>query len=428
MAAQGSDRAQAARFWLAAVAIAMFVGGSLPASAQPAAGSCADPTDAAPVTRPATAGRPLLFDQFIQPMLDEAARRRASAATEDPLYSRRVDAALNARRLNVALLGYGEEHEQTYADTGVSVTILSLNLDTWDLVSISLSRDIRAPELEDQSAQQPPRWPLTLRAAYRMGGFDRVRTVLEDATGLSIDFQVLMKDVFVRNYLDSVSGPVELVVPKDFATNTYRLDGVDHPPDFIPAGDQVMNTDRAMTFVLCEALDPVGKADERSYRKDLLLKSLSCLARQRLASHDAGFALNLLRFAASEFTTHDVQSDFPIQLLTGGLSSLAQAFVTSGGDVDASFPQVGGARELVVHDPAFGDGGVRRVHYIATAPIASDNAVVLQEISLGSLAPYMLIPVGGNPYASDLVADYWTSVRTIVKSTISGAQANSVGW
>jgi hypothetical protein len=398
--------------------IAMLVDGAAPSWAQPAVSSCTNPSEAAPVVRPPS-GRPLLFDQFIQPLVDEAAQRRATAAVDDPLYSERIDADLNAHRLNVALLGYGEEHDQTYADTGISVTILSLDLSTWDLVSISLSRDIRAPEMEDQAAQQPPRWPMTLRAAYHSGGFPEVRTILEDATGLSIDFQVLMKDVFLRNYLDSVSGPVELVVPKDFQTNTYRLDGVDHPPDEISAGDQVLSTDRAMTFVLGEVLDPVGKADERSYRKDLLLKSLNCMARQKLSARDAGFALNLARFSVSELTNNDLQSDFPLQLLTGGLTSLAQSFVTSGGDVDPGFPELGGAREVVVHDPAFGDGGVRRVHYMATAPIASDSPVVLREIGLGSLAPYMLIPVGGNPYATDLVADYWTSVRTLVKASLT---------
>src|SRR5579864_984993 len=375
------------RMWLAATAVCLACSGASPALAQTDASSCTNPSAAAPITRPANNGKPVLFDQFIQPLVTEAAQRRATAAAEDPAYAERVDRTLNAHRLNVALLGFGEEHDQTYADTGISVTILSLDLDTWDLVSISLSRDIRAPELEDQSAQQPPRWPLTLRAAYRAGGFALVRSVLEDATGLAIDFQVLMKDVFVRNYLDSVSGPVELVVPKDFATNTYRLDGVDHPPDLIPAGDQVLTTDKAMTFVLGEALDPGGKADERSYRKDQLLKALSCMARQRLAARDAGFVLNLVRFSVTELANNDLDSDFPMQLLTGSLSSLAEAFVTSGGDVDTSFPQLGGARELVVHDPAFGDGGVRRVHYMATAPIPSDNAVVLQEISLGSLAP-----------------------------------------
>jgi hypothetical protein len=131
--------------------------------------SCADPRSTVLVPRPDLQGRASssLFDAFIQPLAQESARRRAQWLAEDADYAHRVDASLNADRLNVALLGYGEEHDQTYDDTGVSITILSLDLDTWDLASISLSRDIRAPELEDQSALQPPRWPETLRATYK---------------------------------------------------------------------------------------------------------------------------------------------------------------------------------------------------------------------------------------------------------------------
>lgn len=382
--------------------------------------SCADAAPTRSVSRP-DGGRTLAFDQFIGPLLDESARRRAHWQLEDPQYSERVDAQLNAQRLNIALLGYGEEHDQTYGDMGISVTILSLDLHSWDLVTISLSRDIRAPELEDQSVQVPPRWPVTLRAAYKAGGFDQVRQVLEDATGLAIDFEVLMKDVFLRNYLDEVSGPVELVVPQDFATNLYRLDGIDHPRDVIAAGRQTLSTDKAMTFVLGEVVDPQGRADERSFRKDLLLRTLACQARQQIAAHDAGFALNLIRFSLGELRSQDLASDFDFRLITDGLGALAQTFVTSRGDVDATFPQLATGRELVVHDEAFGDGGVRRVHYMAPMPNqygVSDNPNVTQEIAMGSLAPYMLIPLGGNPYATDLVTDYWTSVRGLIRARL----------
>jgi anionic cell wall polymer biosynthesis LytR-Cps2A-Psr (LCP) family protein len=383
--------------------------------------SCADPQSAVALARLDRTGRTILFDQFVQPFVDGATRTRATRTEQDPAYTHRIDQDLNAGRLNVALLGYGEEHDQLYDDVGVSVTILSLNLATWDMASISLSRDIRVPELEDESVHQPPRWPLTLRAAYRARGFDGIRAILEDATGLAIDFQVVMKDVFVRNYLNDVNGPVELVVPKDFQTNKYRLDGVEHDEDFIPAGRQTLSTDKVMTFVLAETLDPQGKADERSYRKDLLLKTLSCTVRQRLEARDSGFALNLLRFLASELNSQDLNSDFDFHLIGGGLGSLAQALITSGGNVDQNFPQVGMARELVVHDPDYGDGGVRRVRRIETNPDDQglpDQPVVKQEIQLGSLAPYMLIPIGGNPYATDLVDDYWASVRSLVKSSL----------
>ena len=119
-----------------------------------------------------------------------------------------------------------------------------------------------------------------------------------------------------------------------------------------------------------------------------------------------------------ELKDQNLVTDFDFELVSGGFAQLAQAFVTSLGEVDASFPQLGSARELVIHDPAFGDGGVRRVHYMATQPEDTDNPLVKSEIEMGSLAPYMLIPVGGNPYASDLVAEYWGAVRQLVKARV----------
>ena len=109
---------------LAAIgALALLLLAGMPAAAQEQ--SCADPVSA-PVARPDLQGRPLLFDRFVQPLVDESARRRAQWTSEDPEFVDRVDAPLNAHRLNIALLGFGEEHEQTYGDTGISVTILSL--------------------------------------------------------------------------------------------------------------------------------------------------------------------------------------------------------------------------------------------------------------------------------------------------------------
>jgi hypothetical protein len=43
-----------------------------------------------------------------------------------------------------------------FANACVSVTILSLNLNTWDLTSVSLSRDVRVPELEEPAYSSDP--------------------------------------------------------------------------------------------------------------------------------------------------------------------------------------------------------------------------------------------------------------------------------
>lgn len=361
-----------------------------------------------------------MFDEFVNPLVKQANARRAKLESDDPEYNHRIDWALNSNRLNVALLGYGEEHGQTYDGLGISVSIVSLNLETWDMTSISLSRDIRVPELEEP-VSEPPRLPWTLRYAYYERGFNGIRSILEKMTGLSIDFQILMKDISLQNYLQKVNGPVELVVPKNFQTSVYRLDGVEHGRNFIPAGRQVLSPDKAMTFVLGEQFEPRGKIDERSYRKNLLLRTLTCQAREKLASKDAGFVAKLLGFAISEFRSQNLITDFNFALITNGLSRVAYAFLYNRGNVDATFPQFNAARMLVVHDDSFGDGGVRRVHRIMEYPDdhgIRDDPLIKREIQLNAIPPYMLIPIGGNPYAEDLVSDYWFSVRELIKTTL----------
>ena len=177
-----------------------------------------------------------------------------------------------------------------------------------------------------------------------------------------------------------------------------------------------------MTYVLGEELDPQGRVDERSYRKNLLLTTLSCDVRQRIAARDVGFLLNLVRFAAAESGGQDLSTDFDLQLMLGGVSRMAQTFVTGHGDVHTEFPQLSASRQVVVHDPSFGDGGVRRVHAIEADlddPSSPDDPLVQEEVRMGSLAPYMLIPVGGNPYAADLIAGYWPSVRQLVRGVLT---------
>jgi hypothetical protein len=53
----------------------------------------------------------------------------------------------------------------------------------------------------------------------------------------------------------------------------------------------------------------------------------------------------------------------------------------------------------------------------------ADQSTVKQELQLGSLAPYMLIPIGGDPYSVDPVREYWASVRSLVKSSLAPPSA-----
>src|SRR5262245_38594467 len=132
--------------------------------------SCATGQQLPPSVRPSVNGQLIVFDQFMAPLVAAAASRRARRST-DPEYQHRIDSDLNERRINALLMGYNEEHGETYAGMGVSVTILSLNPETWDLASISFSRDARVPELE-QRAEGPPRTAVGLGDGFAARGFE----------------------------------------------------------------------------------------------------------------------------------------------------------------------------------------------------------------------------------------------------------------
>ena len=93
--------------------------------------------------------RPLIVaDFFLRPLIEDAWQRRAIRQRADAAYNDRVVEPLNRERYNVLLFGWGEEHGETYADYAGSVSVLSFDIRAGLVDSISLSRDIRTPELE----------------------------------------------------------------------------------------------------------------------------------------------------------------------------------------------------------------------------------------------------------------------------------------
>jgi hypothetical protein len=358
-----------------------------------------------------------------EPLIAEFRQRRALRARVDPTYAKRVDAALNAGTLNLVLFGYGEEHGERYPIVGGSVTVLSYDYAAARIRSVSLSRDIRTPELERRLPNANPRWQV-LRHAYHIGGFGGLREVVENATGLCVDFQVTLKDVVIRDFIDFVTGPVEVDVPREHHTGSFRLDGVEYPPGVIPAGRQIMTSFTAMQFILAEELDAEGRDEERSFRKNLLLRALTKRLKERVAA-DPYVVKQLADFFLFEQRQHNLALEYPLDyaaLLDREENAVAQnlwEILRAREDLRAVLPE-SDDRELVIHDQKFGDGGVSRVHTILDFPDVpgrDDHPNVLREARTGALPPWMLIPDGGDPYASDLVHGYWRSVRRLVRAT-----------
>jgi hypothetical protein len=431
----------------AVCAAPVIVGGAVALAGRLGSGANVSPPPIPIDKRPVTLG-----DIAARPLMEDAWQRRAARLRDDPGAARRVNDVLSRGRYSVAVFGWGEEHGETYAELGGSISVLSFDVATGAIDTISLSRDIRTPEIE-RALKVSGSSPQVLRRVYRagvdsgVGGFQLMRAAVESITGLQIDHQVLFKDIFVKDFLDLLiekSGrKLSINVEKEHTLAAFRLGGVDFPAGTrIDAGRQEMSSVEAMRYILAEDANPQGRQDERSYRKMALFRAvlaqLQPLLQRDLSNVANPMATTLLddfrvfldqqgRFGHLVFE-HDAVRDLLLDLFSRGywarrmlwrgyenLSTLRSLDEIKSDTVRAN-------RQIVIHDPYFGDGGVRRVHNIRNQPQPWDNPGIVAEVTSGMLKDptisWMLIPDGGDPYASDLVTGYWAATRSLVRRTL----------
>ena len=362
--------------------------------------------------RPAT-----LVDTLINPFAGEAYRRRDERARRDSDYTRRVDQKLNQGRINFLLFGYGETHEPPIA---VDVVIGSLSIVSYDLRTgradiVSLTHDTRAPEIERFLAQRGRQaLPTKIDQAYSVGGFDLMRKTVEDATGLSIDFQIAFKDSLLLNLVDGVFGAIEIDNPADFKVQPFYLDGKLFEEGRFGKGRQQLNGAQTIQYIkaLTAHHDP---SLERNVRKVIVFRALLDGMNQRC--HDRDFWLRVSSFVVGQSSSRAIQYDFdPLSLLVTSLpdviSSAARFAKGEGCDLGAS--RIG--KTLYVVDPTVGDGGVQWLSMeVLTNPIAEKDVAsgVYPQVGEG-----IELAINGNPYG-DLVTQYWPSVRSLVKQSLT---------
>jgi hypothetical protein len=383
-------------------------------SAAPVAAGGFQPSPSASPTRLAT--NDTQFERVLRPLLLEAKRHRQANAADDPTYWTRLDPKLNSTRLNFLLFGYGETHEPPLTERAFigSLTIFSYDYATRQIDLVSLTHDIRAPEIEryihDQTQQSVG--PIKIDRAYNTGGFDLMRRTLEDATGLSIDYQLAFKESAIAGATDNVFGGLEVDVPLGFKVNAFYLDGEKYPAGEFKQGLQKLNGVQVIQFIKTvpveEHYDP---ALEHNARKHLVFRSLMETMGQH--SRDVAFLGRAALFFSGQVAQDSIAYDFDLRgLLVDNLRMLMGDFARP----EASNKDVPGVfRTLYVVDPASGDGGVQWVQ-----ANAHDNPITQRDIAehrYGELA--MEVPYHGDPYAENLAAHYWTDVRTLIAKRLA---------
>jgi hypothetical protein len=366
-----------------------------------------------------------LFDVLTAPLVREAQRRRADTARRDPEFVKRIDLALNEHRINVLLFGYGETHEPPFTERAIigSHTLVSYDTRTHQADIISFTHDIRAPEIEREVIKRGGKPPaLRMDNAYNVGGFHLQRKMIENATGLAVDYQIVFRDVVLQRLIDDVFEGIEVNVPMAFDVHPFYLDGVKYPAGHFAQGVQKLNGRQAIQFIktVPVAEGEYDKVLEHNARKAQVFQALLRVLNEKSA--DRAFWLKSAAFITREFLTGAVVCDFDaLALLVNTISNATTHLPAT--NARADLPTI--RRSLYIVDAAHGDGGVQWVN-----ANAAENPITQKDIEAGVyITLAMEVPLNANPYG-DLVTGYWTSVRALVKETLlnsSPASSNARG-
>ncbi len=360
-----------------------------------------------------------LFDALIKPLAAEAHNRREERRKSDPEYSKRIDEKLNIGRVNILLFGYGESHEPPATEKSIigSHTIVSYNTITGKADVVSLTHDIRGPEIEQALAKRGFKSPaVRIDQAYNTGGFALQRKLFENATGLSIDFQITFRDVIIQSLIDQVFDGIDVDAPMAFRVHPFYLEGKKYPAGHFPKGAQKLGGTQVIQFIktIPIAEGAYDTSLEHNRRKQIVFEGMLQAVTKRRA--ETGFWLRAATFLTKEMVTGAVVYDFdPVTLVVKNVNETTSAinkFLAMEKTGASSMPQFNSS--IYVVDPAHGDGGVQWIN--ANAAV---NPITKRDLEAGTYpSPDMEVPLYANPYG-DLITEYWPSVRELVKKALT---------
>jgi len=318
------------------------------------------------------------FEKYVYPALYTVAEeRREEKAQEDPDFWHRVDRELNTNRVNFVILGLGSEGLLTD-----SMQVLSLDITKGEIRVIAVPRGVSAPEVSRYEGVVSTHMA---NQAHIHGGMPLTERMLEDATGLSCDFAMLVDMEFLSRAVENVFGNgLEVCIP-------WEIDDVNM--GYFPAGLQTLNGDEILAVSRARYY---GTYFNRDSVQQFVLKAMLRRARTEFTSgtlNAASFLTNALIFFEREQREGSMETNFNPSLIFNLAGQLVREIATGGAGGEASGFGM----------PVF----CARYEFSTENNWDSDNTTRRR-------------PIGGNPDANDLVADYWFSSRSEVKDFLGG--------
>ncbi len=360
-----------------------------------------------------------IFLEVTKPLFAEALKRR----TADPNFMALADADLNRTRLNFLLFGFGETYEPPNITlSGVvigSPTIISYDLLTNKIAIISLTHDIRVPEVERALGLVGKIGAVVrLDRAYldpTVGGFPMLRNVIASATGLWPDYQVAMSDVLIADLVRDVLGnKLEVEVPLSFTAHPVYLNGILQKEKQFTKGFMLMDGVTTIQYIKSVPVYPGAYPPvlEHNVRKAFVFtairKSFEANPLQILALTNFISAVTDKKKLAFDFDVVSLGVNNVRPIITG--SALT---VVGGRKMVLGFPET--ALEKYIVDYELDPGHLRAIHWVGQGRdkfIDADFATGVYQSGSG-----IEVPFDANPYG-DLVTVYWPSLRNSVRQLL----------
>ncbi len=318
------------------------------------------------------------FEKYIYPALYEVAQQRRNRKAEtDPDYWNRVDRELNEGRINFVILGKGSERLLTD-----SMQMMSLDIEKNEIRVIAIPRSVSAPEISRFLGND------TIYMAnqiHRRGGMPLAEKVLEDATGLSCDFVMLVDMEFLTRAVEEIfNNEIEVCVPWEISDLNM---GYFAPGMQTFSGEEILRLSRARYY---------ANSMHRDAIQQYVLKAMLRRARQefsRGALRAARFLGEGLLFFQRELAEGNLETNFEPGVFLNVFGELIRQLVINGSGGEAS--------------------GFGMPTFAARYEFTTENNWYTPDTTRRR-------PPGGDPTAQNLVQDYWFASRAEVRDFING--------
>jgi len=366
-------------------------------------------------------------EAIIQILSEEALEKRAARRKKNPAeFDGRIDAQMNEHRVNIVLFGYGPMmwyesgvEEGVRQDYRGSHSVISIDTRTGKADVITLTGQAMAPEIRKYKQNKGPfEW---IDKAFKTGGFDLQQLVIEDMTGLSADFQIVIKDGTIKTLIDGVfGGQLKIDSPIDFETMPFIVDDQLHSGSHFTKGEQVLDGVRVIEYIKALAKNFVEGnliyETEPNPRKHLIFREL--MKAFKINKSDPFFLGRFINFLRENIASKNVEADFdPVGIFQRAPSVALLLRDRIAGQRQPKELSVD--RTIYIQDAGMGaEGGLAWLD-------ASDSSHIKKAREEGLISDYhMSVPYGNvDPYAINLVKDFWQSTRTFIKEQLTQTAA-----